>query len=76
MRRLLAEDSILVSYLGDGDGGAAVGDDGGLRAEGGEGSHDLGGVDHVGAGGGGRVVGIGRSAGGEGKDSSGELHFD
>lgn len=53
-----------------------MGDGGGLRAVGGEGGDNLGGVDHVGASRGGGVVGESRSAGGEGKDSSGELHFD
>lgn len=55
------------SYLSDGVGGAAILDSGGLGAVGGDGSDDLGGVGDV-------LEGVG--AGGEGKDGSGELHFD
>lgn len=55
------------TYRGDGVGGAGVGEGGGLRAEGGEGSHNLGGVCDI-------LPGGGTSGDGE-NGGSGELHF-
>lgn len=56
-----------VSYLSDGVGSAAIADLGGIRAVGGDGSDNLGGVGHV-------APGVGAS--GSGKDGgSRELHF-
>lgn len=55
------------TYLRDGVGGAGVGEGGGRRAEGGEGSHNLGGVCDILKSGG---------ASGDGENcGSGELHF-
>ena len=59
-----------MAYLGDGVGLAVVDNGGGRRAEGGEGGHDLGGVDGA--------VGPGRRTSHEGGGSScdgGETHF-
>lgn len=58
----------LQTHLRDGVGGTGVGEGGGRRAVGGDGSHNLGGVSDILPGGG---------ASGDGENSgSGELHFD